>query len=189
MFYFNIYSPYLFNGDFVDRGSWSVECLLTLCNYNNNHFIIMFFFFFLKNVENSYFIFFSSKFQQWRWKYCIQNICIWIEAITKPIQWTECTDSTTKWNTSNSFFSFLSLSLERKTIFHYKRHRYSQKAVDACHELFNYLPLAHCINGKVLVVHGGLFDQDGVTLDDIRKTNRFRQVCIYILKNLVWISN
>ena len=28
------------------------------------------------------------------------------------------------------------------------------------------------INNKIFVVHGGLFAQDGVTLDDIRKTDR-----------------
>ncbi|UYV62313.1 PPP5C [Cordylochernes scorpioides] len=42
-------------------------------------------------------------------------------------------------------------------------------------EVFNWLPLAHCINGKVLVMHGGLFSQDNVTLDDIRNTPRNRQ--------------
>lgn len=31
-----------------------------------------------------------------------------------------------------------------------------------------------CVTGKVLVVHGGLFSKDGVTLDDIRKIDRFR---------------
>src|SRR5690606_17544449 len=37
------------------------------------------------------------------------------------------------------------------------------------------LPLAHCLNGKVLVMHGGLFNRDNVTLDDIRAIDRFRQ--------------
>ena len=30
-------------------------------------------------------------------------------------------------------------------------------------EVFCALPLAHCIGGKVLVVHGGLFSKDGVS--------------------------
>jgi serine/threonine-protein phosphatase 5 len=38
------------------------------------------------------------------------------------------------------------------------------------------LPLAHCINKEILVVHGGLFSKDGVTLNDIRKIKRFREV-------------
>uniref|UniRef100_A0A803V318 Calcineurin-like phosphoesterase domain-containing protein n=1 Tax=Ficedula albicollis TaxID=59894 RepID=A0A803V318_FICAL len=31
-------------------------------------------------------------------------------------------------------------------------------------EVFEWLPLAQCINGKVLIMHGGLFSEDGVTL-------------------------
>ena len=46
--------------------------------------------------------------------------------------------------------------------------------MEAFRELFCYLPLAYCLNGRVLVLHGGLFAQDGVTLDDIRKVDRFR---------------
>ncbi|CAM9112922.1 unnamed protein product [Bubo scandiacus] len=42
-------------------------------------------------------------------------------------------------------------------------------------EVFEWLPLAQCINGKVLIMHGGLFSEDGVTLDDIRKIERNRQ--------------
>jgi hypothetical protein len=41
-------------------------------------------------------------------------------------------------------------------------------------KVFNALPLAMCLNGRVLVLHGGLFSQDGVTLDDIRKVDRFK---------------
>lgn len=42
-------------------------------------------------------------------------------------------------------------------------------------ELFCFLPLAAVIGGKVLVLHGGLFSRDDVTLDDIRKIDRNQQ--------------
>jgi serine/threonine-protein phosphatase 5 len=42
-------------------------------------------------------------------------------------------------------------------------------------ELFNALPIAHVINEKIFVVHGGLPSRDGVTLQDIRQINRFQQ--------------
>ncbi|CAF0831245.1 unnamed protein product [Didymodactylos carnosus] len=42
-------------------------------------------------------------------------------------------------------------------------------------EVFNYLPLCHCINNKVLVMHGGLFSKDDVTLKDIKAIDRVRQ--------------
>ena len=35
--------------------------------------------------------------------------------------------------------------------------------------VFNYLPLGHIINKKVLVVHGGLFEKDGVKIEDLQK--------------------
>jgi serine/threonine-protein phosphatase 5 len=42
-------------------------------------------------------------------------------------------------------------------------------------ESFSALPLATLIGGKYLVLHGGLFSDDNVTLDDIRKFNRHAQ--------------
>jgi diadenosine tetraphosphatase ApaH/serine/threonine PP2A family protein phosphatase len=45
----------------------------------------------------------------------------------------------------------------------------------ACRETFCWLPLAYCLNSKVLVLHGGLFKEDGVTLADIRAVDRFRE--------------
>jgi len=42
-------------------------------------------------------------------------------------------------------------------------------------ETFNALPLAHVIKHKILVVHGGLFSKDDVTLDDIRNIDRLSQ--------------
>jgi serine/threonine-protein phosphatase 5 len=42
-------------------------------------------------------------------------------------------------------------------------------------EVFNALPVAHTLNGKVLVLHGGLFDDENVTLEDLKAVQRFRQ--------------
>jgi serine/threonine-protein phosphatase 5 len=54
-------------------------------------------------------------------------------------------------------------------------HKYSKKVFELFTEIFCYLPLAAVLNKRVLVVHGGLFSKDGVTLDEIRKIERFRQ--------------
>ncbi|KAK2167212.1 hypothetical protein LSH36_31g05027 [Paralvinella palmiformis] len=53
--------------------------------------------------------------------------------------------------------------------------KYTSQMANLFTEVFNYLPLAHLINDKVLIMHGGLFSEDGVTLDDIRKVDRNRQ--------------
>lgn len=37
---------------------------------------------------------------------------------------------------------------------------------------FCWLPLAHTINNKVFIVHGGLFARDDVTIADIAKIGR-----------------
>lgn len=42
-------------------------------------------------------------------------------------------------------------------------------------ESFSALPLATLVGQKYLVLHGGLFSDDKVTLDDIRKLNRHNQ--------------
>ena len=54
------------------------------------------------------------------------------------------------------------------------KQKYSAQLVELFAETFRHLPLAHVLNGKVLVVHGGLFSQDGVKLDDIRAVDRNR---------------
>ena len=44
------------------------------------------------------------------------------------------------------------------------------KAIYECFgEFFCVLPLAHTINKQIIIVHGGLFSKDGVTIDDIKK--------------------
>merc|ERR1719284_1260507 len=53
--------------------------------------------------------------------------------------------------------------------------KYGGNMMELFSEVFNWLPLAFCINGKVLVMHGGLCEQDVVTLDDLRNIDRNRQ--------------
>ena len=54
------------------------------------------------------------------------------------------------------------------------KHKYNAMMADIFKETFWWLPLAHVLNKRVLVVHGGLFSQDNVKLDDIRAVNRYR---------------
>ena len=55
------------------------------------------------------------------------------------------------------------------------RAKYTALLADLFRETFCALPLAHVIGEKVFVVHGGLFARDGVTLDDLRAVDRFRE--------------
>ncbi|EDQ85142.1 uncharacterized protein MONBRDRAFT_38966 [Monosiga brevicollis MX1] len=53
--------------------------------------------------------------------------------------------------------------------------KYTSQVMDLFTEVYNSLPLGHVIEDKILVVHGGLFSRDGVTLDELRKIDRFCQ--------------
>ena len=55
------------------------------------------------------------------------------------------------------------------------KHKYDIKTYELFSDMFCALPIAHCINRKVLVVHGGLFAKDGIKLEDIQKENRRRE--------------
>ena len=50
--------------------------------------------------------------------------------------------------------------------------KYDRKMFSAIQEVFNWLPISHLVNGSVLVMHGGLSCEDGVTLQDIRDIKR-----------------
>lgn len=111
-------NPYLFNGDFVDRGSFSVECIFTLFGFKllyPNHFFMS-----RGNHESQ---------------------------------------------TMNQMYGFEG---EVKA-------KYTSQMSEFFTEVYNWLPLAHCINKRVLVMHGGLFSEDNVTLNDIRNIERNRQ--------------
>ncbi|XP_012231410.1 serine/threonine-protein phosphatase 5 [Linepithema humile] len=111
-------NPYLFNGDFVDRGSFSVECIFTLFGFKllyPNHFFMS-----RGNHESA---------------------------------------------TMNQMYGF---DGEVKA-------KYSAQMAELFTEVYNWLPLAHCLNNRVLVMHGGLFSRDDVTLQEIREIDRNRQ--------------
>jgi serine/threonine-protein phosphatase 5 len=53
--------------------------------------------------------------------------------------------------------------------------KYNERTFKLFSESFSALPLATLIGKKYLTLHGGLFSDDNVTLDDIRKLNRHNQ--------------
>ncbi|XP_045453104.1 serine/threonine-protein phosphatase 5 [Melitaea cinxia] len=111
-------NPYLFNGDFVDRGSFSVECIFTLFSFK------------LLYPDH----FFMSRGNH------------------------ETLDM-------NRVYGFRGEVTSK----------YTSQMADLFTELYNWLPLAHCINNRVLVMHGGLFSKDDITLEDIRNVDRNKQ--------------
>ena len=120
-------NPYLFNGDIVDRGSFSIECILLLLSLK------------LLYPKHLY--------------------------ISRGNHET---------HTMNQMYGF-----EGEC-----KHKYTSSIYEFFTQVFQVLPLAHCLiglnkngiqNKKVLVMHGGLFSQDNVKLDDIRKIDRNRQ--------------
>ncbi|KNA09872.1 hypothetical protein SOVF_149590 isoform B [Spinacia oleracea] len=109
-------NPYLFNGDFVDRGSFSLEVILTL---------------------------FAFK--------CMCPSAMYLARGNHESR------------SMNKIYGF-----EGEV-----RSKLSETFVELFAEVFCCLPLAHVINQKVFVVHGGLFSVDGVKLSDIRAIERF----------------
>lgn len=108
-------NPYLFNGDFVDRGSFSVETILTLLAFK---------------------VLYPSAMHLNRGNHETKNM--------------------------TSMYGFEG---EVKA-------KCGEGVIALFGDLFQCLPLAHVIGGKVLVQHGGLFSKDETTLDEIRKINR-----------------
>jgi len=111
-------NPYLFNGDFVDRGSFSIEVMLTLIAWNLLY-------------PHSFFL-------------------------------NRGNHESTEVNMLYGFYG------EVKT-------KYDKETYSVFRELFFALPLCYLINKKIFVVHGGLPNDEEVTLDDIRRVERFRE--------------
>lgn len=111
-------NPYLFNGDFVDRGSFSVECIFTLFGFK---------------------LLYPDHFFMSRGNHETINM--------------------------NQMYGFTGEVCAK----------YNTKMSNMFTQVYNWLPLCHCLNNRVLVMHGGLFSNDNVTLDDLRNIERNRQ--------------
>ena len=109
---------FLFNGDFVDRGSWSTEIALLLYAYK---------------------WLYPSKFFLNRGNHETDDM--------------------------NRMYGF-----EGEC-----RAKYNERVFRLFSESFSALPLATLIGKKYFVLHGGLFSDDNISLDDVRKLNRFKQ--------------
>ena len=53
--------------------------------------------------------------------------------------------------------------------------KYSKDMMRLFTDIFQWLPLAHVIGTKVLVLHGGLFSKDETCLADLRKISRHQE--------------
>lgn len=111
-------NPYLFNGDFVDRGSFSCEVIFTLFSF--------------KLLYPDYF--FMSR------------------------------------GNHESIYMNQMYGFEGEV-----KSKYTSDMADLFTEVYNWLPLCHLINKKVLVMHGGLFQRDDVKLEELRTIDRNRQ--------------
>ncbi|KAK9362194.1 Metallo-dependent phosphatase-like protein [Lipomyces starkeyi] len=122
LFRFNGYPSethsYLFNGDFVDRGSWSTETALLLFAY--------------------------------KWLYPTRFFL---------------NRGNHEADEMNKVYGFEG---ECKA-------KYSEKVFKVFSESFSSMPLATLIGKNYFVLHGGLFSDDKITLEDVRKFDRFRQ--------------
>jgi len=55
------------------------------------------------------------------------------------------------------------------------RHKYDDQTMELFADVFRSLPLGAVVGGRAMVCHGGLFTNDGVKLEDIEATPRFRE--------------
>lgn len=130
-------NPYLFNGDFVDRGSFSVECIFTLFGFKllfPNHFF----------MSRGKLILLIKRFKNYNYFAIPGNH----ESLNM-----------------NQMYGFTGEVTAK----------YSSTMADMFTQVYNWLPLCHLLNNRVLVMHGGLFSNDNVLIEDLRTVDRNRQ--------------
>ena len=64
--------------------------------------------------------------------------------------------------------------------------KYDSSIMKLFTECFQALPLAAVLEEKVLILHGGLFKEDGVKLKDIEKIDRFTDCMSGLLEDILW---
>jgi diadenosine tetraphosphatase ApaH/serine/threonine PP2A family protein phosphatase len=122
---------FVFNGDFVDRGSNSVEVVLTLLAYQ---------------------ILYPSSVFLLRGNHECRNI--------------------------NSIYGF-----EQEIAFKYN----DEGLFGLFNEVFQHLPLCAIVNSLALVLHGGLFSQNGIKISDLEKLNRASESEEFgLLADMLW---
>lgn len=121
----SVENMYLFNGDFVDRGSWSIECILTLFAFK---------------------LLYPDSFHMTRGNHETNDMNKYI------------------------LFNHRVYGFEGET-----KAKYNEIIFKLFAEIFNALPLGNLIQKKILVIHGGLFSRDNVSMDELRKIDRFKQ--------------
>lgn len=151
-------NPYLFNGDFVDRGSFSVECIFTLFGFKllyPNHF-------FMSRGKSRH------------------PVSLWIQKIFFSSSRKPRVDKHEP-NVWIYWRGYRKIQLSRNIFYHEACADKSQISfpgstmADMFTQVYNFLPLCHLLNNRVLVMHGGLFSSDEVTIDDLRAVERNRQ--------------
>ena len=122
---------YVFNGDYVDRGLFGVECLTTLISF--------------KILYPNY-VFMSRGNHEDK-----------------------------------------SINLRYGFKFEVLNKYDSLEIFDCFCEFYKFLPLGHILNEEILVIHGGLFSRDGVTLDELKNIYRFTDVPMEgLMCELLW---
>ena len=123
-------NPYLFNGDFVDRGVFSIETITTLMAFK---------------------ILYPDHFFMNRGNHEDEEM--------------------------NMRYGFESETIDK----------YDLEVFECFSEFYKFLPLGHVLNKKVLVLHGGLFSKEGVTLNELKKIDRFIEVPMTgLMCELLW---